>query len=104
MRSEVLRIFFGASMPEAEITRRISHLEELVEKQTQQIAAQDKSIQRLSDRVTLAAQKNIGLETVSQHLNESLMLTTQALERQQQAMRTMLLLSGQETKADIDGV
>lgn len=91
-------------MPETEIARRISHLESLVEKQTQQLEAQDKSIQRLNDRVTLAAQKNIGLETVSQHLNESLMLTTQALERQQQAMRHMLLLSGQETKADIDGV
>lgn len=91
-------------MPETEIARRITHLESLVEKQAKQLEAQDKSIQRLNDRVTLAAQKNIGLESVSQHLNESLMLTTQALERQQQAMRTMLLLSGQETKADIDGV
>jgi adenylosuccinate synthase len=90
-------------MPEAEIARRITHLESLVEKQTRQLDAQDKSIQRLNDRVTLAAQKNIGLESVSQHLNESLMLTTQALEKQQQAMRTMLLLSGQETQADIDG-
>lgn len=90
-------------MPETEIARRISHLEDLVEKQAKQLEAQDKSIQKLNDRITLGAQKNIGLESVSQHLNESLMLTTQALEKQQQAIRTMLLLSSQETKADIDG-